>query len=824
MAPKKTALKIRKTRAKRGSVRRRAGAGEETHSLRPGLSFPVVAIGASAGGLAAFTELLKALPPKSGMAFVLIQHLEPKHESALTALLSKATSMPVVEVCEGMAVKPNCVYVIPPNRDMTIRKGTLRLAPRSAASGLQRPIDDFSIALAEEQGDAAIGVVLSGTGSDGTYGLKAIKAAVEREVSARNGHRYSMRVCPYKTRDNQIEGVLMVMLDVDLIYRARDEAQKSADYSRAIVETIHDALVVVDSEFRILSMNRSFCDLFHVSVQDMERQSLFGTGAGQCSDPQLRELLQDVLANGNEIKDFELDQDFPEIGRRRLVLSGRQIRMSGTILIAIEDVTERKRAQEALERSESTISALLDSTPQSVLGVNVSKEIVLINGSTERMFGYPRKELLGQPLEILIPERVRERHAEHHKAYFANAQSRPMGIGLDLEGRRKDGTYFPVEIALSAIDTAAGKLAVAFVSDITQRKRIEDALHQREHEISTVLDDNPDVILRLNRQGRYTYVNAKTASVAGVPREAFIGKTPGEVGLPPDLIDLWRPHTRRALETGQASVLDFSYPSPDGATEWEERFIPEFAPDGSVESILCIGRDVTERNRLQRITETDSEQIRALAARLLTAQEEERRRVSRELHDQICQQLASLAIDIGGLAAEAPTKFAQDRLKTLQARVVKASEETRHIAYELHSSVLDDLGLVPSLKDLCNKLSARNPDIALEFTGGTLPVPVPREVASCLYRVTQESLQNIAKHAGAKHVSVALTWLKGTAVLTVSDDGAGFDSKAAKGRGGIGLIGMEERARLVQGKLSITTRPSRGTRIALEVPLPGEGL
>jgi two-component system CheB/CheR fusion protein len=170
--------KISGVPTKNSGVRvRKPAAGEETVGLRPGLAFPVVAVGASAGGLAAFTELLKALPAKSGMAFVLIQHLEPKHESALTLLLSKTTSMPVVEVSDGMVVEPNCVYVIPPNKNMTIRQGTLRLAPRSDGSGLQRPIDDFSVALAEEQGDAAIGVALSGTGSDGTYGLKAIKAA-----------------------------------------------------------------------------------------------------------------------------------------------------------------------------------------------------------------------------------------------------------------------------------------------------------------------------------------------------------------------------------------------------------------------------------------------------------------------------------------------------------------------------------------------------------------------------------------------------------------------------------------------------------------------
>src|SRR5271170_6171874 len=127
MAKTKAALKSRKPRAKGGSVLPRVRAGEGTASEHLGLSFPVVAIGASAGGLAAFTALLKALPSKSGMAFVLIQHLEPKHESALTAILSRVSRMPVIEVSDRLAVEPNQVYVIPPNQNITIREGTLRL-------------------------------------------------------------------------------------------------------------------------------------------------------------------------------------------------------------------------------------------------------------------------------------------------------------------------------------------------------------------------------------------------------------------------------------------------------------------------------------------------------------------------------------------------------------------------------------------------------------------------------------------------------------------------------------------------------------------------
>jgi two-component system CheB/CheR fusion protein len=137
---------------------------------------PIVGVGASAGGFEAFRELLKALSSDTGQAFVLVQHLDPGHESLLAKLLSKATAMPVAEVEEGMAVEPNHVYVIPPNKIMGIRNGTLHLMPRGEPTAKHLPIDHFLRSLAEDQGNRAIGVILSGTASDGTLGLKAIKA------------------------------------------------------------------------------------------------------------------------------------------------------------------------------------------------------------------------------------------------------------------------------------------------------------------------------------------------------------------------------------------------------------------------------------------------------------------------------------------------------------------------------------------------------------------------------------------------------------------------------------------------------------------------
>src|SRR6266516_3223445 len=140
-------------------------------------TFPVVSIGASAGGLEATTQLLKNLPRAPGLAFVLVQHLDPTHESALSAVLSRATSMPVSEARNNLRLEPNRVYVIPPNRIIDLAEGRLKVSLRRDSHELHMPIDHFLESLAEEEGHRAIGVILSGNGSDGTRGLLAVKAA-----------------------------------------------------------------------------------------------------------------------------------------------------------------------------------------------------------------------------------------------------------------------------------------------------------------------------------------------------------------------------------------------------------------------------------------------------------------------------------------------------------------------------------------------------------------------------------------------------------------------------------------------------------------------
>jgi signal transduction histidine kinase len=258
---------------------------------------------------------------------------------------------------------------------------------------------------------------------------------------------------------------------------------------------------------------------------------------------------------------------------------------------------------------------------------------------------------------------------------------------------------------------------------------------------------------------------------------------------------------------------------------WNSAAIPDAA--GQPRHVVRIGTDITERREMEtalKASETalrhSQMQLQALTAGLITAQEEERAHVARELHDDISQKLATLNLE-AERALRAEPRNDGDLRKEMTRWVRRLSGILRDVdqtAYRLHPSSLDHLGLPVALKSYCADFGKQNA-IAMRYTERNLPRAIPPRLALTLYRVVQEALRNVVKHSGARRAIVSLAGKNGAIVLTVKDFGIGFDVSRSKKRG-LGLISMEERVRQAGGAFTMSTTPGNGVRIEVRIPLP----
>jgi signal transduction histidine kinase len=247
-------------------------------------------------------------------------------------------------------------------------------------------------------------------------------------------------------------------------------------------------------------------------------------------------------------------------------------------------------------------------------------------------------------------------------------------------------------------------------------------------------------------------------------------------------------------------------------------FSVSFPPaDAPFDAVLVSITDITDRKKAE-------QELEELAGRLIHAQEQERARIGRELHDHISQMLGVLTIRLDQLRAEETTSSEVAAvLEELRKSSVEISDDIHGLSHRLHSSALDYLGLIPALQRLVSEFSARH-GIHLSFTHTLVPAPLPSDVALCLFRVTEEGLNNIAKHSQAKSARVHVAGGSNGIHLVIEDSGSGFEPATLERGAGLGFVSMRERLRLVRGTLSVESAPSRGTTIDVRVPAKSLGM
>jgi two-component system, chemotaxis family, CheB/CheR fusion protein len=417
--------------------------------------------------------------------------------------------------------------------------------------------------------------------------------AEELELQDLEGHWHLLRVRPFRTADNRIEGAVMTLIDIDQIRRAQIKADVARDFAESIVESVQTPLLVLCSDLRVRVANRAFCESYSLRPAEIGTRYFYEINEGRWNLPQLRTALDRLPESRELAESLEIEQEFPGSGKRSLLIRVRGVQLDdeNQILVAVEDITVHKQA-----------------------------EHILIN----------------------------------------------------------------------------------------EQKQLKRSLKS--------------------------------------------GAT--------------------ALHESEAALLQ-------------------------------------SRNEL-----------RSLAAKLIQTQAEERRHVSRELHDDLSQKLAKLQFDAERLEQQLPPdrKEIKKRLLIIRDGAETLSNDIRRIAYELHPSALDHLGLIVTLRTYIREFIERE-GIPVQFTPRKVSAQIPAEVANTLYRIVQEALHNVAKHAGKTSVSITLTGGPNRLSLSIRDNGIGFDAHSVRNKGSLGLVSMRERARMVHGTFSLDTLPGHGTTIKVHAPL-----
>jgi PAS domain S-box-containing protein len=357
------------------------------------------------------------------------------------------------------------------------------------------------------------------------------------------------------------------------------------------------------------------------------------------------------------------------------------------------------------------------------------------------------------------------------------------------------------------------KMLAEIFSNALGRKHAEARRRESEERFRLVASTAPVLIWMSGTDKLCTYFNQCWLDFTGRELEAELGNGWAEGVHSADVQRCMETYIE-AFDRRERFTMEYRLRRHDGEYRWVlDIGVPRFNADGSFAGYIGSLIDVTSHKEAERALAT-------VSGRLIQAQEDERHRIARELHDDISQRLALLSVELQGLANADPRSSVEfrDRTELLMKRTSQISSDIHALSHRLHSSKLDYMGVVAAMSGFCSEITAQT-GLEIDFEHTDVPRSLPRDISLCLFRVLQEGLHNAVTYSGARNFRVELRGEPSAILLLIRDSGAGFDPDAAIRNGGLGLISMRERVSLVKGTISITSKPMVGTEIRVLIPV-----
>jgi PAS domain S-box-containing protein len=375
------------------------------------------------------------------------------------------------------------------------------------------------------------------------------------------------------------------------------------------------------------------------------------------------------------------------------------------------------------------------------------------------------------------------------------------------------GKYLGAVLLLVLVPVQA-MLIIGLLWQRARNRKADLRLRESERRFRLMADITPSLVWMCDREGKVTYLNDRRIDFTGRDLSTGFGDAWSAFIHPDDVQSVQAANTR-ALEQQRGYSKEYRLRRRDGVYRWMlDIAAPRVNGDGSFAGFVGSAADITDQKLAQ-------EALEKMGGKLIEAQEEERSRIARELHDDICQRLALLSMELEQANRGSTDSVSSLKIEEIRRHCAQIAGDVQALSHRLHSSKLEYLGLAAAIRSFCREFSQQH-DVTVQFVDENVPGFLPRDVSLSLFRVTQEALQNALKHSGERRFAVSLRGLANEIQLEVSDNGAGFDVEGAKPDRGLGLVSMEERVHLVHGMFTIESVANSGTKILVRVPLVAE--
>jgi|GEM_PF-6040119 len=607
--------------------------------------------------------------------------------------------------------------------------------------------------------------------------------------------------------------IFAVVRDITERKLIEEALRESEERYRVVTETASEAIITIDESSTILFVNPA-------------TEQIFGYSAKEMLGEQLTMLMPEYLRH---VHKAGLNR-YAETGRKHISWQGtelpglhkskQEIPLEVSFSEAItdghhyftgiaRDVTNRKRAEESLKQSEQHFRNLFEQAHDAIIVFNPEHEIVLdVNERACELYGFSRLEFIGMSLEAISKDVGRGKNK------IGETLERGDYLNFETVQYRKDGSEMVLEINASTI-LYQGQLVILSINrDVTERTRADEKLQNSEKYFRSLIENASDLITVCDGNGIIRYESPSLERMLGYKPEERMGKSVFEL-LHPDDLAFAKHHFATGMQNpGIVHFMECRFQHKDGSWHLVETAGINLLDDPVVAGIVVNSRDISERKRAEELLLT-------FPRRLIEAQEAERTRIARELHDEIGQVLTVIALNLQAVRASALTPAATPKVDESILVVQDALHHVQNLALELRPSLLDDLGLAAAVGWFADRYSQRTGiqtevTTDVQITDGRLS----RDLETASFRIVQEALTNVARHAKAKSVSIQLRAFSDETCISIRDDGAGFDASAGNGAASfhLGLRGMEERALALGGRLEIKSAPAGGTEILAFFP------